>query len=420
MTNLSSLPGFGSGGGGASGDLPPILTDIPTLVDSDADYIRGSNYTQQSSTTYQAFHQLSNDGTFGGLFDPYNSSNTGGAYPVGFYVNPANGSLNGLQRGSSIYNSGGGATFSTCHQGAVGMMVLNNGHHANPGYGTTYKGWLYGATFANDGSITATGESQGPHEYWPHSNGDLMIAADSATGSAYGRRSGYNQGTGTYYHNLFYYTGGGSAASQQEWSQASNTSTNYTNCAAKNSRSDLQPGGILCYQDQSSNQYIEPCYGTSLTRGTNYNKSRLGWTDNLQGWSLSNGTTLWHYQGKWELQQGQSLTTLTNPPVGGGMVEILNNRSEMLRFCIPCNSETDTWVATTSGYGLFKFKIHINDNYRFEALGIYNTLGWLFDQTISHSGRCLGLVGTNDEYLVYSRVRDGYAERYVYENPFAS
>ena len=27
MTNLSSLPGFGSGSGG--GDLPPILTDNP-------------------------------------------------------------------------------------------------------------------------------------------------------------------------------------------------------------------------------------------------------------------------------------------------------------------------------------------------------------------------------------------------------
>ena len=53
MTNLSSLPGFGSGGSGASGDLPPLLTDNPVLVDSDFDWIRSSSYDQQSSSTYQ-------------------------------------------------------------------------------------------------------------------------------------------------------------------------------------------------------------------------------------------------------------------------------------------------------------------------------------------------------------------------------
>ena len=407
MTNLSSLPGFGSGGSGASGDLPPILTDIPTLVDSDTDYIRGSSYDRQSSSTYQAFHQLSNDGTFAGLFDPYNSSNNGGCMPCGFYVNPSNGSMNSLQRGSSMYNSGSGDTFSTCHHGAIGMMVLNNGHHRNPNYGSTYKGWLYGATFANDGSSTHNGNSQGPHEYWPHSNGDLMLHADSATGNAYGRRSGYNQGTGTYYHNLFYYTGTGSAASQQEWTQASNTSTNYTNQAAKQSRSDLQPGGMLCYQDTSSNQYIEPCYGSTLSRGTTYNRSRLGWTDNMQGWHLSDGKTLWHYEGKWQLQNSNTLSDLSSEPENGGYANLMSNAVYMNRMCVPCNSEADTWIATTSGYGLLKFKIHVNDNYRFEALGVFNTMGWIYDQSISQSGRTLGLVGQNDEYLVYCRVRNG-------------
>ena len=86
---------------------------------------------------------------------------------------------------------------------------------------------------------------------------------------------------------------------------------------------------------------------------------------------------------------------------------------------MPCQ-EDDTWITTTDGYGLMKFKIHVNDNYRVEVLGIYNTLAWLFSQNVSANGRTLGLVGPNDEYLVFCKVSNGYADRYVYENPFAS
>ena len=80
----------------------------------------------------------------------------------GFYVNPANGSLGSLQRGGSIYNSGSGDHFSTCHHGSVGMMVMNNGNHHNPSYGTTHKGWLYACGFNNDGSIAASGRFPRP------------------------------------------------------------------------------------------------------------------------------------------------------------------------------------------------------------------------------------------------------------------
>ena len=51
-----------------------------------------------------------------------------------------------------------------------------------------------------------------------------------------------------------------------------------------------------------------------------------------------------------------------------------------------------------------KFKIHINDNYRVEPLGVFNTFSWLYTNSVSHSGKNLALVGPNDEYLVYSRV----------------
>ena len=422
MTNLSSLPGFGSGGSGASGDLPPLLTDNPVLVDSDFDYIRSSSYSQQSSSTYQSFHPLSNDGTFGGLFDPYNSSNNGGPYPVGFYVNPANGSLGSLQRGTPLYNSGGGAHFSTCHHGSVGMMVLNNGNHQNPSYGQSHKGWLYAAGFNNDGSIAASGNSQGPHEYAAHSNGDMAISANSATGTAYGRRSGYNSSTGTYYHNSFYFKhNGSSTGSQHDWNNpSSSTSTNYCTSAMKQSKDDLEPNGMIFWRDSSSQKILTPLYGSQCDRGTDYSADTyLGFTDNCQGFHLSDGTYLWFYNGKWAIQSSGTLSVPSYSPQGLGFLALLRNRDSQSHTCFPCQ-EDDTWIGAIDGNGLMKFKIHIDDNYRVEPLGVFNTFSWLYTNDISHSGINLALVGPNDEYLVYTKVKGAQASRYVYENPFAS
>ena len=410
-----------TGGGGASGDLPPLLTDNPVLVDSDTAYIRSSSYTQQSSTTYQSFHPLSNDGTFGGLFDPHNGS-TGGPMGCGFYVNPANGSLGSLQRGTVIYNSGGGGHFSTCHHGSVGMMVLNNGNHQNPSYGSSHKGWLYACGFNNDGSINSARESQGPHEYAPHSNGDMAMSATSATGTAYGRRSGYNSNTGTYYHNRFYFAHNGtSTGSQQDWSNpSSTTSTNYATSAMKQSKDDLEPNGMIFWYDSGGNKKLAPLYGSQCDRGSTYNADTyLGFTDNCQGFHLSNGEYLWYYEGKCSIQSTSNLSIPSTTPQGLGFLGLLKNKDSQQHTCFP-TKEDDTWIGAIEGNGLMKFKIHVNDNYRVEPLAVFNTFAWLYTNDISHSGKNLALVGPNDEYLVYTDVRNAIANRYVYENPFAS
>ena len=426
MTNLSSLPGFssggGSGGGGGGGDLPAVFTDTAVQVDYSGDYIRSSSYDDQSSTTYQAFHSLSNDGTFGGVFDPYNSSNDGGPMGCGFYVNPSTGALGTLQRGSSMYNSGGGGHFSTCHHGAVGMMVMNNGNHQNPNYGSSHKGWIYGVGFGNDGSIVSNGNGQGPHEYSPHSNGDMVVAANSSTGRMYGRRSGYNSGTGTYYHNAFYYDhSNGNNASQQDWNNpSSSTSTNYTSAAMKQSKTDLLPCGMVYWYDSSGNKKLAHCYGDSLTRGTTYDAEEyLGFTDNTVGFHLSNGEVFWYYEGKVCTADTSGTLTKRSGILGAGYFQMLNNKDSMSRTCMP-TKDADTWIAATNNYGLIKFHIDPSDNYKVTVLGIHNTMAWLYEQSISHSGRTLGLVGPDDEYLVYCRVRNGFADRTVYENPFAS
>ena len=80
----------------------------------------------------------------------------------------------------------------------------------------------------------------------------MAMSAGSATGTAYGRRSGYNSNTGTYYHNRFYFQhNGGSTGSQQDWNNpSSTTSTNYCTSAMKQSKDDLEPNDDLLVQLQ--------------------------------------------------------------------------------------------------------------------------------------------------------------------------
>ena len=417
MTNLSTLIGFGAGGSG-SGSLPAIVTDVPTLVDSDSSYFRGSAYNQQGSPTYQAFHQLSTDGVFGGLFDPYYSAG-GGVVGCGFYVNPATGSLGSLNTSSAVWNPGNAAIFSTCHHGACGMMVMNVGHNNNSSYSTN-KGWVYAYSFSSTGVPQTGAQAAAPQEAWPHSNGDLAMGMDNATsGTLYGRRSTYNSNNSRYYHSANYATYNGSA-SYSEWSDiSSNTSTNYCTAAAKNSKGDLTPGGMICYYNSSGIQRISPIYGSTAARGSDYDANLLGFASAIRGFHLSNGETLWYYDGKVAIQSSSQLNVPGTTPAGVGLLTLINGTNQ-LRSCIPTN-ETDTWICSTSGYGLIKLKIDINDNYKVTILGLYNTLGWLFTQSMNLSGTCLGLVGSNDEYLVYTAVSGGgLASRYVYENPFAS
>lgn len=422
MTNLSSLPGFGATSGGASTALPAAFTDQPTLIASRSDYIRGnSSYNNQSSTTYQSFHMLSTDGCFGGLFDPYTSSSSGGVIPVGFYVNPSNGSLTSLNLGSLIYTHSNGATFSTCHQGAVGMMVMNIGHHQNPSYGSTNKGTIYGAGFNNSAVPTSGSYAMTPENMWPQSNGDLAVGANSATGTMYARRSTYNSNDSKYWHNSGYYSHSGSASYSEYSNISSSTSTNYLVAAVRSSKGDLTPGGLILYYNSGGVSKMTPVYGSSVTRGTEYDTSTYGpMTNSWLGLHLSNGNTLWYYNGRYFLTNSSgSISTISTPPEGIGFLSLINNNGFFNHTVIPC-AAANTWIASTSGYGLIRFSIDPGDNYRVTVHKVFNTLAWLNTNSVSYGGINLGLVGANDEYLVYSKVYDGVAERAVYENPLSA
>ena len=418
MTNLSSLPGFGSGGGsGGGGSLPPILTDSPTLVDSASFYIEGgSDYNNQSSPTYQAFHPLSSDGVFGGLFDPYNSSNSAKVIACGFKVDPSNGSIGSPDR-NTIWSHSHGDTFSTCHQGAVGNMVMNIGHHKNNSYGSTSKGTCYGASFNSNGSVTAGDYGEGPWEGWPHSNGDLAMGANSANGTMYARRSTYNQNSGTYYHNNHYWDG--SNIGRNEWSDASSdTSTNYCQGCAKSSKDDLEPGGMIHWR-QSSTYRAMQIYGSSASRGSAL--TGIDNSDSYASFHLSNGKRIFFKDGVVVIgETNGDLTIHTTPIDNVGFFMLMNNKGEHMRTCIPTKN-TDEWImAASENLGFLKIKIDINNNYAVSVDQVFYSLAWTYSSSFSDSGRSIGLVGPNDEYLVTTDVRNGLATIRTFLNPFAS
>ena len=424
MTNLSSLPGFGatSGGGGAA-DLPAAFTDQPTLITSRSDNLRGnSSYGNISSPTYQSFHMLSSDGCFGGLFDPYiSNSSSGGVLPVGFYVNPSNGSLTSLNIGSLIYSHSTGATFSTCHHGAVGMMVMNIGHHENPSYGSTNKGTIYGAGFNNSAVPTSGTYAMAPENMWPHSNGDLAVGCNSTTGTMYGRRSTYNSNDSRYWHSSGYFTHSGSASYSEYSNISSSTSTNYVNAAVRNSKGDLTPGGLIMYYNSSGVGKMTPVYGSSVARGTEYTAGTYGdFGNSWLGLRMSTGNTLWYHNGKhFTTNSSGAISTLSTPPEGIGFLSLINNGGNYNHTVIPCTA-ANTWIASTSGYGLIRFSVDPSNNYRVTVHKVFNSIAWLYSNSISHSGVNLGLVGANDEYLVYSKVSGGSVDRAVYENPLTA
>jgi hypothetical protein len=424
MTNLSSLPGFssgssssGGGGGGGSSDLPQVLVDSPTLIDSANFYIEGgTDYSKQSSTTYQAFHSLASDGCFGGIFDPFNGSNTAKVIACGIKVDPSNGSIGSPDR-HTMWNHSDGDTFSTCHFGSVGNMVMNIGHHKNPGHGATHKGTCWGATFNSSASHTGSGYAEGPWEAWPHSNGDLAMGANSVNGTMYARRSTYNQNDSKYWHNNHYWNG--SSAGRQEWtSPSADTSTNYCQGCAKSSKDDLEPGGMIHWR-QSSTYRAQQIYGSSASRGSEL--TGLTQNDSYASFHLSNGKRLFYYEGIAVIgETNGNLTVSTTAVPNAGFLQLMNNRGSHMRTCIPTKN-TDEWImASNEGLGFLRIRIDVNNNYALSVEQVYYALAWTYTSSFGSSGKSIGLVGPNDEYLVTTDVRNGYAQIKTFTNPFAA
>lgn len=428
MTNLSSLTGFSSGGGsGGSGALPLVLSQAMTLVDtaSHSSDPGDSNKTRQSSTTYQSYLPLAEDGVFAGLFDPYNpSSNSASVRFNVFKVNPSNGSIGSVDT-TEMWSHSHGETFSTCHFGAVGNMVMNCGHHRNPSYGSTYKGYVWAGGANAAGTVNSTGTNEGPWENWPHSNGGLIVGATGvgSGGTMYGRRSGYNQNNGQYSHNNHYFTFG-SSAGRQEWSgSSSNTSTNYAWACAKQSKDDLTPGGMIMYYDSGGTQQASCIYGSSASRGNP--SSTYGakyWSSQEPCFHLSNGEYLFAFSsGTLIGDSSGNLSELSYDPVGVGFLRMIGTTDRLQNFCVPCK-EDDTWIVPmTSGIGHVKIHIDVNDQYKVTILQQFYPFGTHGQTDVPQGGNnCYGLVGSNDEYFVRCYTRNGKSTIYVYDNPFTS
>tara|TARA_B100000287_G_scaffold150085_1_gene141867 strand:- start:5207 stop:6490 length:1284 start_codon:yes stop_codon:yes gene_type:complete len=427
MTNLSSLTGFSSGGAGGGGDLPLVISQKMTLVDT-ANFISDptdTSKTKQSSSTYQSFLPLAADGVFAGYFDPYNSSNQNASVRFNvFKVDPSNGSIGSLDS-SQVWSHSHNETFSTCHFGAVGNMVMNCGHHRNPSYGSTYKGFCWAGAANAAGTVNSTAYGEGPWENWPHSNGGLVVGATGVGAGAtmYARRSGYNTNNGQYSHNNHYFSFGGSVG-RQEWSGGnSNTSTNYAWACAKQSKDDLTPGGMIMYYDNSGNQTASCIFGSSVGRGNA--STTLGtkyWSSQEPCFHLSNGDYLFAFSGGTVIGDSSgNLTELSYNPVGVELLRMINTTERLQNVCAPCK-EDDTWVVPfSSGVGHIKIHIDVNDQYKVTIQGHHYAFATHASMDVPTGGNnCYGFVGSNDEYFVRCYTRNARSTIYVYENPFAS
>ena len=425
MTNLSSLPGFtvgGGGGGGGGGN--PLLTDQMVEIDSTTQNLSTStsdNYI--SSASYQSFHQLSTDGCFGGLFDPHPASGSGGGgvWAVGFKVNPANGSIGSFNR-TQLYSHSYGSTFSTCHHGAIGMMVTNHGHHKSPNYSSTHKGTVYGARFNSSAQIANYGSGNPQPDAWPHSNGGVVGGASSVNSNFYGRRSTYHYNNSRYYHYNMYYDGYSSFYTQEYSDISSSTSTNYCWPCAKQSKADLSPGGMIAYYNSSSQQRFSCIYGQSASRGSESSLGGAYWTSQSPGFHLSNGSYLFFISGGYLVADSSgNLSELNYVPTGLGALNLISNTERNQNYCIP-TKDADCWIVPFgSGIGLAKIYIDVNDNYKMTIQDIFSTVMTFGSTNVPTSGSCISLCGSNDEYFVFSQVRqNGTVVVRTFNNPFAS
>lgn len=419
---MSNYKDFLIGAGGGAYIAPYDQTW--SLVDAADGYIYSSSYNRQSSTTYQSFHRLAVDGLYGGIFDPYNSSNSAQVIARSFSVNQSTGAI-AVNAATSIWSHSYGDTFSTGHHGAIASTAMYVGHAKNPSYGSTNKGYMFAAEFNNAGAVEQHGYAAAPIEAWPHSNGDLVMCATAVKdGTVYGRRSTYNQGNSRYYYSQNYFQNG--SASYDEWTDAnSNTSTNYANPAAGQTKAQLDRGGIISYSNSSGVGKFRIIYGNNGYRGTEYDTNTIwggGPTSNVFGFNLSSGETLWCSESGKAFKSDNSngnVTALTgsNYPNGTTLLKgIYAGGAYQNSQCIPLGN--DTWVFPINNVGWIRMSIDVNNGYAVSADYLWSGLLSPAGFSPSHSGWTYDITGTNNEYFVMAKVEAGAYQIQVLDNPF--
>ena len=412
---------IGAGGGGAY--IPPYEQTWNLVAAADG-YIVGSSYTQQSSTTYQSFHRLSEEGLYGGIFDPNNGS-SGYVYARAFTVNQSTGAIS-VAAGQSLWSHSYGNIFSTGHHGGIGNNVMYIGHAKNPSYGSTNKGYIYAAEFNNDGTVDNYGNGQAPFEAWPHSNGDLVMNATAKqNGTTYGRRSTYNQNTGTYYHSQGYHSNG--SVSYQEWSNiSSSTSTNYAVSAIGQTKQQLDRGGMVAFKNSSGQSKFNIVYGSNGSRSSDYDFVQYfghDYTSTVTGFCVSTGETIWVGNTGKCFKSNNSNGTVTqltgsSAPSGVSLLTIVRGIGEnSWSNCIPLGN--DTWIfPMNGGGGWIRLSIDVNNGYAVSADYLYSGLLSPAGDNPSHSGWTYDITGTNQEYFVMAKVASGAYDIKVFDNPF--
>ncbi len=412
---------------GAGSGTVPAYEQTWTKVAETTGWIKGSSYSSQSSTTYQSFKRLATKGLYGGLFDPYNSSNNSGFVTArAFSVNQSTGAIT-VHAGTDLWSHSYGQIFSTCHIGAVGHTYMNIGHHKNPTYASTNKGWIWAAEFNTSGGVENYGNSSAPYNMWPHSNGDLVMATSASKDQyVYGRRSTYNSNDSRYWHQRGYHVNG-SVGYNDYSNPSSSTSTNYAYPYAQQTYDDLTPNGYLGWQDSNSNGVFTPIYGNDAGRGSDLSSSTyFGQNDipsYVTGFHLSTGDYLAINQNNlWWVRfnssgSPQAGTWNGDTIDGSALLSIPNNRSEAQSMYIPLGN--DTWLLPNSVMGGFlKFNIDVNNNYKVTIQKHYHTLLSGMGMNPTHSGRTFDVTGSSDQYFVYASVTGGSYNIQVFNNPF--
>lgn len=417
---------IGASGGGAY--VAPY-EETWTTVASASGWLRGSQYSSMSSPAYQSFHRLATKGLYGGLFDPYQQSNAnGGVVARAFSVNQSNGSIT-VHSPNVIWNAHYSDTLSTGHPGAVGHTAMYMGHSKNPSYGSTTKGWIWGAEFTSAGTVENYGNSGAPINMWPHSNDGLVMATNATKdGSVYGRRSSYNSNDSKYWHSQGYFNNG--TVSYNDYSNpSSSTSTNYAHSYASQSYDDLTPNGYVGWQ-QSGTGIFTPLYGSNNARAsdldyaTYYGDSSVPST--VVGFHLSNGNylTINKSTNKWLLLNSNGGTVAGSwgndtAPANIAALALCNHHGVQGKMCIPLGN--DTWLMPTLELGGFmKISIDVNSNYAVSIIQQYGTILSGMGAAPDWAGKTYDVTGSSNQFFVYASVANGQYQIQVFDNPYTA
>lgn len=390
--------------------------DKLTLIAYNSANVSTSNLTKNSSNTYMNMLPLSTKGVYGGIFESNNGS-TAIISAMGAVVNQTTGAITfGAPTNLHSIATSSGA-MSTCHFGTCGMSAMNIGHHMNPVYTTTNKGWCYAATFNANGGVSYSGNSEAPMSMWPNADGDLIMGVSG--GLVRGRRSSYNETNSQFMrsgnsHN----PSSGATTYFDNSSVAANTSTNYCIPAVPQSRTAAtRPGGILNYQTASGGRVV--AVTATCDVGTEYAAIDLfgdDWISAVRGFELSNGSIIWYFPrtGARVLQSAAgALTRLTDVSTIMGM--ITTSVSSLRHFAPLGNNQ---WIAKVSGQGICHFKIDPT-TYEITVIASLMTANNLGSNDFG-TDTALSVDGSTNQFLIASRVSNGKITMTSYVNPFVA